>query len=267
MIPRMLLLGVALSLVAWSASAQQAPPPQAAPPPGPPTIKNPVDGAEMVVIPAGTFTMGSERGHGDEQPPHPVSISSFAIYRYEVTNEQYEAFCKATGHGKPAFADNVKFNKPKQPVVGVTWDDAVAYARWAGARLPTEAEWEYAARGTDGRLYPWGNERANRRRAHVDQNPQSDATSEVGKYPDGASPFGCQDMAGNVWEWVADYYAYEYYRMSPTRDPQGPEQGRRRVLRGGCWGFPSEVRSTYRFYEEPDFSANYAGFRCAAKVP
>jgi iron(II)-dependent oxidoreductase len=226
-------------------------------------MTNPVDGAEMVVLPAGTFTMGSERGHRDEQPPHKVTLSSFAVYKYEVTNEQYEAFCKATGHRKPAFSENSKFNQPKQPVVGVTWDDAVAYAKWAGTRLPTEAEWEYAARGTDGRLYPWGNERA-RRRAHSDQNPQSDSTAVVGTYPDGVSPFGCHDMAGNAWEWVADYYAYDYYSRSPEKDPRGPEQGVRRVLRGGSWAFPSELRATYRFYEKPDFSVNWVGFRCVS---
>jgi formylglycine-generating enzyme required for sulfatase activity len=262
LLPRTLFLCGLLSLAAWGARAQPAPAPPAPAPATPPALKNAVDGAEMVLVPAGSFMMGSERGHGDEQPPHRVSLSSFAIYKYEVTNEQYEAFCKATGHPRARFAGTAKFNKPNQPVVGVTWEDAVAYARWAGARLPTEAEWEYAARGTDNRLYPWGNQRPNKQRAHFDQNPNTDAAAPVGTYPQGASPFGCLDMAGNAWEWVADYYAYDYYRQSPEQDPRGPEQGVRRVLRGGCWGFPSEVRATYRFYEKPDFAANYAGFRC-----
>jgi sulfatase modifying factor 1 len=259
---RLHLLVATVSLAAWSAAAQ---PPAVQPPAAPAAtaVKNPVDGAEIMPIPAGTFTMGSERGHGDEQPPHKVSLAAFAMYRFEVTNEQYEAFCKATGHPRAAFAGSRRFNQPKQPVVGVTWEDANAYARWAGARLPTEAEWEYAARGTDGRLYPWGSQRPSRQRAHFDQDPNSDAAAAVGTYPQGASPFGCQDMAGNVWEWVADYYAYDYYRRSPEQDPRGPETGVRRVLRGGCWGFPSELRSTYRFYEKPAFSANYVGFRCA----
>jgi formylglycine-generating enzyme required for sulfatase activity len=220
----------------------------------------------MVLVPAGTFKMGSEKGQGDEQPPHNVTLASFALYKYEVTNEQYEAFCKATGHARAQFADNSKFNKPKQPVVGVMWADAAAYAQWAGARLPTEAEWEYGARGLDNRLYPWGSQRPNRQRAHFDQNPSSDAAAEVGKYPQGASPFGCLDMAGNAAEWVADYYAYDYYQRSPAENPKGPEEGVRRVMRGGCWGYPSELRATYRFYEKPEFSANYVGFRCA-KTP
>lgn len=233
----------------------------AAEPPAP-FPRNPVDGAELVAIPAGTFTMGYDRGHGDERPTHPVTLSAFSMYRYEVTNEQYAAFCKATGHAPSAFASSSKFNQPKQPAVGITWEDAAAYARWAGARLPTEAEWEYAARGTDGRLYPWGSDRPRAERAQFDQNPSSDATAPVGSHPKGASPFGCEDMAGNAWEWVADRYAYDYYAHSPEKDPQGPAEGPRRVLRGGCWGFPSELRATYRFYEKPGFSANYVGFRC-----
>jgi formylglycine-generating enzyme required for sulfatase activity len=270
---RWLLAGALLPLAAWRAGAQ-AP---AAPPPVR-TAVNPVDGAEMVVIPGGTFTMGftgageggrrrrsgGEGGQGDELPAHPVTVSSFAMYRYEVTNAQYEAFRKATGDRPAAFAGSSKFGNPKQPVVGVTWDDAVAYCKWAGTRLPTEAEWEYAARGTDGRPYPWGSTRPSPKHARYDE---TEGTLPVGSCPDGVSPFGCHDMAGNAWEWVADYYEYSYYQHSPTHDPKGPEKGVRRVLRGGCWGFPSELRATFRAYDKPGASANYIGFRCAAAAP
>jgi len=245
---------ICLHLLAALSVAAQTAPPAAAP------VKNAVDGGEMIVIPAGTFNMGYDAGQGDEQPTHPVTVSSFSLYKYEVTNEQYEAFCKATGHRRAAFADERRYSQPKQPVVGVTWDDASAYARWAGARLPTEAEWEYAARGTDGRLYPWGSSRPSSRRA---QYEQTTAAVAVGSFAEGVSPFGVHDMAGNAWEWVADYYAYDYYRRSPAKDPTGPEQGQRRVLRGGNWGYPTELRATFRAYEKPGFSSMHVGFRCA----
>jgi formylglycine-generating enzyme required for sulfatase activity len=273
---RWLLAGALVSLAAWRAGAQTPSAPMA-----PVTVRtavNPADGAEMVIIPGGKFTMGftssgdsgrrrrqgSEGGQGDELPAHPVTVSAFAMYRFEVTNAQYDAFCKATGHRRSAFAGNSKFGQPKQPVVGVTWDDAVAYCKWAGARLPTEAEWEYAARGTDGRPYPWGATRPSAKHARYDE---TDGPLPVGSCPEGASPFGCQDMAGNAWEWVADYYDYAYYQRSPERDPQGPEKGVRRVLRGGCWGFPAELRATFRAYDKPSASTNYIGFRCASVVP
>jgi formylglycine-generating enzyme required for sulfatase activity len=232
----------------------------------PAALRNPRDGAEFVLVPAGTFTMGATDGHGDERPPHKVTLDAFALYKFEVTNEQYQAFCKATGHRLPAVLQQARFNQPKQPVVGVSWEDAAAYCTWAGGRLPTEAEWEYAARGTDGRRYPWGNDRASPRRAQVDANNQSEGPKPVGSFPDSASPFGCMDMAGNAWEWVADWYAYDYYSRSPEMNPTGPEQGVRRVLRGGSWGFPSEARSSFRQYEKPDYLANWTGFRCAMKA-
>jgi len=216
-----------------------------------------------MAIRAGTFTMGIPDGHGDERPPHPVTLRAFLMYRHEVTNEQYQAFCKATGHRQPLFAANTRLNQPRQPVIGVSWEDATAYARWAEARLPTEAEWEYAARGADGRRYPWGSESRGRDRAHADKNLSNDTTAVVGTYPTGASPFGCDDMAGNAWEWVADWYAYDYYSHSPKENPTGPAEGTRRVLRGGSWGFPSELRSTFRQYERPNYAAIWTGFRCA----
>jgi len=266
----MLIAGALSSLTTWRADAQTPATPMAVR-----ALVNPVDGAEMVVIPGGKFTMGftgsgeggrrrpgGEGGQGDELPPHPVTLSSFALYRYEVTNAQYEAFCKATGHSRSRSFGS-KFSQPKQPVVGVTWDDAVAYCKWAGARLPTEAEWEYAARGTDGRPYPWGVARPTAKHARYDE---TDGPLPVGSCPEGVSPFGCQDMAGNAWEWVADYYAYDYYQHSPENDPKGPEKGMRRVLRGGCWGFPSELRATFRAYDKPGAAENYIGFRCAAAV-
>ncbi len=236
-------------------------------PPTPPIIPNPKDGAEMVRVAGGAFKMGSSDGQSDERPVHAVTLRPFAMYRFEVTNEQFTAFCKATGHRRPAFAENAKLNGPKQPVVGVSWEDAAAYARWAGARLPTEAEWEYAARGVQGRKYPWGNDRPASNQAHFDQNTSNDGTAVVGTYPRGASPFGCQDLAGNAWEWVADWYGYDYYAHSPADNPKGPETGARRVLRGGSWGFPSELSATFRQYERPDYFGLWTGFRCVVDLP
>lgn len=250
-----LLTGMAVALTAMGVCAQTA------------ALTNPVDGAELVAVPAGTFSMGSAKGQGDERPVHAVGVSAFALYKYEVTNEQYAAFCKSTGHAPSPFAGDGRFGGARQPVVGITWNDAAAYAKWAKARLPTEAEWEYAARGTDERRYPWGNQPPTDARANFDQPTSNGSTKPVGSTPTGAGPFGAQDQAGNAWEWVADWYAYDYYAHSPKENPTGPTEGKRRVLRGGSWGYPSELRASYRFYEKPEFSTNYVGFRCATAAP
>jgi formylglycine-generating enzyme required for sulfatase activity len=234
---------------------------------------NPVDGAETVAIPAGEFRMGSEDGDADEKPVHTVTLRSFRIYKTEVTNAQYASFLAATGHREPLFWEEKRFNQPKQPVVGVDWHDAVSYCRWANARLPTEAEWEYAARGTDGRDYPWPDRGGGRRGRPTEKHAvfdlpfSSGKPEEVGSKPEGASPFGVLDMAGNVWEWCADWYSRTYYAESERSNPTGPGQGSQRVLRGGSWGYPSNLRSAYRFPERPAFRASYVGFRPVQEIP
>jgi formylglycine-generating enzyme required for sulfatase activity len=165
-----------------------------------------------------------------------------------------------TGHKPPYYWDNKRFNKPNQPVVGVTWHDAAAYCQWAGLRLPTEAEWEKAARGTDGREYPWGNDPPSEKRCNYAR--KVGATTEIGSYPEGASPFGCHDMAGNVFDWCQDWYA-PYARKS-TRNPTGPGKGDWRVLRGGAyWSDADGVRCAFRGWLDPVDWSVYFGFRCA----
>ena len=173
----------------------------------------------------------------------------------------YGKFVAATGHRKPEYY--AKSNAPQQPVVGVSWDDAVVYCRWAGVRLPTEAEWEYAAAGSDGRKYPWGNEAPDKTRA-VFNSVGVDRASPVGRLPKGTSPFGALDMAGNACEWCADWYGSDYYGKSPAVDPRGSANGISRVLRGGSWVInPSCLRVAYRAYNVPDNRDDSWGFRAA----
>ena len=178
----------------------------------PPSITHARDGAEMVLVPAGPFLMGSLEGDPDERPPRRVTLHAFYIDKYEVTHGQYAAFVAATGRKPPV---DWPGGKPppslaKHPVVNVTWSDAEAYARWAGKRLPTEAEWEKAARGADGRLFPWGDDAARKSAsgapAQGSKHPEG-KTFPVGSFPDDTAPCGAKDMAGNVWEWTADWYA------------------------------------------------------------
>jgi len=232
------------------------------------------DGSVMVYVEAGEFLMGSADddadAYSDEKPQHEVYLDGFWIDRTEVTNGQYqqcveagaceppgetESYTRDSYYGSPQFED--------YPVRNVRWDDAVAYCEWAGKRLPTEAEWEKAARGTDGRKYPWGNEAPNGTLCNFDGNEGD--TVAVGSYPAGASPYGALDMAGNVWEWVADWYDDGYYRGSMDRNPKGPASGSYRVLRGGSW-YHDEwfVRSANRYYRfNPGFRSYFIGFRCA----
>ncbi|MEW6753909.1 MAG: formylglycine-generating enzyme family protein [Candidatus Latescibacterota bacterium] len=227
---------------------------------------------EMVVVPAGLFTMGADSARSDERPAHAVSLGAFSIDRYEVSNAHYRAYAEATGHAPAAHMANTQYNEPQQPVVGVTWSDAEGYCRWAGLRLPTEAEWEKAARGTDGRTFPWGEE-LDRTRANygsdwgtgADASDGSFSTGVVGGYPAGRSPYGADDMAGNVWEWVADWYGAEYH-SSPdaARDPHGPAEGTLKVLRGGSWqNGKSSLRCAARWALDPETDYVFAGFRCA----
>ncbi len=236
----------------------------------PPNLQNLRSRLDMnfVYVPAGQFIMGSAdgEGDGDEHPQHVVYLDAYWIGQTEVTNAQYQQ-CVAGGACDPAGCMNDDdLDKPDQPVVCVSWVDAKAFCEWAGLQLPTEAQWEKAARGTDGRIYPWGNEEPNCTKA---QYWGCDGkTITVGSKPAGASPYGALDMAGNVWEWVADWYSEDYYANSPDRNPAGPESGDWRVLRGGSWNYyPVNVRAASRNGLLPGNRNDYVGFRCAAPSP
>jgi formylglycine-generating enzyme required for sulfatase activity len=220
-----------------------------------------IDGMTMVYVPAGEFLMGStleeidavtaECTEGercmfdDEQPQHSVYLDAYWIDRTEVTNAQYRKCVEDGGCDKPGCWDDSDHNAPDQPVVCVSWRNAQDYATWAGGRLPTEAEWEKAARGTDGRIYPWGNSPPDCTKANFRFCPGQ--ALPVGSYPGGSSPYGAWDMAGNVSEWVADWWSDDYYSGSPLENPQGPESGYFRGVRGGCmYDYPWSVRSAAR---------------------
>ena len=239
-------------------------PPTPTPTPTPTPSPTPIN---RVYVPAGAFTMGSPDGEGydDEHPQHTVYLDAFWIDRTEVTNAMYQQ-CVNAGACQANYNYGSDFNAPDQPVVGVNWHDAKAYCEWAGKRLPTEAEWEKAARGTDGRKYPWGNQSPNC--SLLNYSAHSGAcvghTTPVGSYPAGASPYGALDMAGNVWEWVSDWYNANYYINSPLSNPTGPNSGEMRSLRGGGWRNNSDyVRVPRRGKGFQDVRRDYGGFRCA----
>ena len=221
--------------------------------------------AEMVYVPAGEFVMGSPEGQGDadEHPQRRVYLAAYWIDKLPVTVAEYRKFTRATGRKMP-LAPEWGW-KDDHPVVNVTWEEAAAYAAWSGKRLPTEAEWEKAARGTDGRVYPWGNvwDPGKCSNAH-----NSRTTQPVGSYPAGASPYGALDMAGNVWQWCADWYGP--YQSTSIRRPTGPISGRHRALRGGSWECraPSTFRCARRDYEHTVLGDrdNYDGFRCVREA-
>jgi formylglycine-generating enzyme len=225
---------------------------------------------EMVTIPAGPFLRGTENGGFDEQPQRIIYMDAFFIDRHEVTNHYYQQFVVATGHRKPGLParyakSSGKMKGTNQPVVYVSWDDANEYCRWKGKRLPTEAEWEKAMRGSDGRLWPWGNkEQANGANwARVDDGYEVSASVE--SFQTDKSPFGVMDGAGNVIEWVADWYQETYYKDSPEQNPPSPEFGTYRVLRGGGYTTTGgDVRITSRSKMMPDFRDETIGFRCAS---
>jgi formylglycine-generating enzyme required for sulfatase activity len=224
------------------------------------------DGAPMVLIPAGPFPMGSEEV-ADEEPIHEVELDAFYLDRFEVTTARYAKFLEATGIKPPRHWEEVNLARDgRRPVVGVSWDAAAAYCRWVGKRLPTEAEWEKAARGTDGRRFPWGNEPPTAERGNFGRQPWKgyETLHEVGSHPLGRSPYGVEDMAGNAWEWVADWYDVRYYGKSPKRNPPGPADGVERVVRGGGWNYDGVfARAADRNRDAPDTEINTFGFRCA----
>ncbi len=220
---------------------------------------NSADGAQMVLVASGGLRMGLDEGAPENLPAHPVILSrSFWIYSNEVTNAQYRRFVEATGHREPPHWEDPRFNGPTQPVVGVSWEDAAAYAKWAGGRLPTEAEWEYAARGRDSRTFAWGGQKPDTSRAVFG----AEKPAIVGQRMMGMSQTGAHDFTGNVAEWCADWFAPDFYGQSPVKDPSGPGQGKERVYRGGAWNDPADgLEAARRKHAAPDFRANFLGFR------
>lgn len=274
-----LLLGA--SLAACNGSGGGNPEPPATPaPPTPPAF----DPKAMIEVPGGYFEMGCKPGAHDpvcaatlDEQAHRVYVSPFRIDKYEVTFARYQACIDARVCTEPTVAGGMNFGRPgieKFPVNGVAWDQAKTFCEWQGRRLPTEAEWERAARGDDGRVYPWGNQAPSCERAVVDGKQAGELgcgtgnTLDVGSKPAGASPYGAMDMAGNLWEWTADWYAVDYYANSPERDPKGPASGHFKSTRGGDLfarhGY--EVRSTSRFPYEPSDHSPAIGFRCAQSL-
>jgi sulfatase modifying factor 1 len=262
---------------------------------------------DMVLIPAGEFLMGSPEGSGgfpDEQPQRSIFVGSVYLDRHEVTNEEYQAFVAAAHHRTPENnnpASTLWSNQApmqgteRHPVVNVSWTDAVAYCLWMGKRLPTEAEWEKAARGTDGRRYPWGDQwdirlansasywagrtiefetgadweafwiKGEGARIAKDNGLKGEVlTMPVGSFPSAVSPYGLVDMAGNVAEWVQDWYDPNYYRSAPLTNPSGPERGAIKSMRGGSWLKPAKsLRTSDRDWGTMDSRPSGTGFRCA----
>jgi formylglycine-generating enzyme required for sulfatase activity len=235
------------------------------------------DGALMVLIPEGDFFMGDPAGEDvryDENPGHTVRLDAYWIDCYEVTNRLYKRFVDATGHRAP-FVD-AEWAKPynwintdyppgtgEYPVVLVSWEDAAAYAAWAGKRLPTEAEWEKAARG--GRVkqqYPFGDAIDEKHANYFTSIIAANQLKPVGSFP--ANAYGLYDMSGNVWEWCGDWYLQTYYRGSPDANPQGPSEGMYRVFRGGAWiNRAEQLRCSERARNVPSHQSHIIGFRCA----
>ncbi len=262
------------------------------------------DGGPMVLIAEGPFLRGSPEGQGDadEHPQRTIILSSFYIDRYEVTNRRYQTFLKAAGHRVPEHCCDPSYNLWKgteidaklldHPVVNVDWHDALAYCIWAGKRLPTEAEWEKAARGADGREYPWGNQHDRMRANGVSywsgtdfgspeeakawfagengsgviatKGVQGILTVPVTELEKGATPTGLMHMAGNVWEWTADWYDPKFYENMEERNPKGPEGGEFKVHRGGSWlNHRGLLRNAVRDGSRPSMKNHGTGLRCA----
>jgi sulfatase modifying factor 1 len=253
----------------------------------------------MVDVPAGEFLMGSDSGRSDERPLHQVYLDSFELDRYEITNAQYQHFLQAAGRQSPPYWQGIAFpiGQADYPVVGASWDEADAYCAWRGKRLPTEAEWEKACRGDDGRLYPWGDV-WDAGRANVDVsvpasqadpsiweatwqllrvtpvNPAGPGLRPIGSTPNGASPYGVMDMVGNAAEWVADWYNWSDYSDLPSRNPRGMGPPWNHSLRGSAWRDPTgnaswtrsmsrcSARNSSHETQDPR-----VGFRCARSLP
>lgn len=239
------------------------------------TLISEKDGMNLVYVPAGEFIMGSDDGYARERPIHTVYLDNYWIDQTEVTNAMY-AKCVEDGECTPpafirsskrnSYYGNSQFND--YPVIWVSWNQANVYCEWADRRLPTEAEWEKAARGTNGSTYPWGEAIPNANLLNLNRGTGGD-TSEVGSYPAGASVYGVLDMASNVWEFVNDWYDENYYANSPSLNPQGPSSGQDKVLRGGTWYLDDILlRSAMRSGVGDPSNSSYSivGFRCATSV-
>jgi formylglycine-generating enzyme required for sulfatase activity len=226
----------------------------------------------MIFIPAGEFYMGSPEGANDAKPMRKVHLDGYSIDKYEVTYAQFYNFMGFTAHRKPRLAgylssstteDLPLFIKPLSPIVGVSWDDAVAYCRWKGKRLPTEAEWEKAARGTDQRKWPWGNEERSEN-ANLLGDDGVRYTAPVNQFIRDVSPYGVYDLAGNVMEWVADWFNQDSYRLLPLTNPVGVSTGESRVIRGASWNDSiKRAQTSIRFKMYPEYRDVTIGFRCA----
>jgi len=224
----------------------------------------------MVLVPAGEFIMGSSTGDADERPVRRVYLDAFLMDKYQMTVGEYAKFLEATSHdAPPEWKIMNRAMHQKRPVVNVNWADAATYCTWAGKRQPTEAEWEKAARGTDGRTYPWGDDPPTKFHTNMKQEVWGNHTgvTPVGMFEEGKSPYDIYDMAGNVWEWVSDWYAPDYYKTGSLRNPTGPATGNSKVVRGGTWGSgPEGLRSAERENHVPSLQGYGTGFRCA-KTP
>ena len=237
---------------------------------------------EFVRIPVGEFWMGDseEQASKDEKPYHKVYLDEYLISKYPVTNRQYQVFVHESNHAAPLYWKNglIPRGLEDHPTVNINWNAAIFFCRWVSQQtgqlinLPSEAQWEKAARGTDQRIYPWGDQKPHPSLCNYDNGGILDTlfynirktTTPIGKYsPQGDSPYGCVDMSGNVWEWCNDLYDANYYRNSPTSNPTGPISGKERIIRGGSWAYSvSYLRSAVRVANSPTNSGNDIGFRC-----
>ena len=230
----------------------------------------------LVNIPAGPFTIGTYptglRKTDHEEPQRSVTLDAFAIGTYHVNNSQYALYVKETGYRQPLYWGDERFNRKDYPIVGINWFEANNFLDWINNitgmnyRLPTEAEWEKAARGTDGREYPWGN-KWDAGKANTSES-QLKRLTPVGSYPEGVSPFGCYDMAGNAYDWCSDWFHEETYKHSPSENPMGAAEGRRKVVRGGSWLPRGEfaARCANRAAYEPIRAVHNVGFRIAIDI-